>query len=281
MKKRLMLFCLVLSLCFILTGCNGLSKMYKDVGVKFAEGMGNMTFDEAKSIAEGSEYNVEITDNDQITRIELTDKNKERISVYFRSGSNGDKAPTVSSLFYSSLNKDKSFYASEFSFSTEKISKWGVDTQNVESLAACERFMFGATSGVILIKPQTSDENNSDTSSVNTNTKTYTLRHGKLLNTTINDDTLVIKAKIESSYDNKATVDQNYYNIEDIIKNQGGDKYTEIQYWAVADMTDGSEQKVVSFTVSESVIKKIADNKIVANQMGSYVDDLFIHASLS
>ncbi len=102
-----------------------------------------------------------------------------------------------------------------------------------------------------------------------------------MLNTTINDDTLVIKAKIESSYDNKATVDQNYYNIEDIIKNQGGDKYTEIQYWAVADMTDGSEQKVVSFTVSESVIKQIANNEIVTNQMGSYVDDLFIHASLS
>lgn len=35
---------------------------------------------------------------------------------------------------------------------------------------------------------------------------------------------LIIKTKINSSYNNNATRRQNYYNIEDIIRNQGGSK---------------------------------------------------------
>lgn len=92
--------------------------------------------------------------------------------------------------------------------------------------------------------------------------------------------TAIIKAKIESSYSNAATIDQNYYNIENFIKNNDCSKYSEIQYWAVADMSNGEESKVISFTVSNQLIDKIKNEKIVANQLENYVDDLWILPSL-
>ena len=55
----------------------------------------------------------------------------------------------------------------------------------------------------------------------------------------------MIKAKIESNISKKLTVSQNGFNVEDLILNQEAEKYNEIQYWAVADMADGTESKVV------------------------------------
>lgn len=91
---------------------------------------------------------------------------------------------------------------------------------------------------------------------------------------------VVIKAKITPSYSNKSTIDQNYYNVEGFIKNDNGIEYDEIQYWAVADITDDSEEKVMSFTIDKELIQKIYDNEIVANQIGNFVDDLWILPSL-
>ncbi len=96
-----------------------------------------------------------------------------------------------------------------------------------------------------------------------------------------NEDTLVVKAKITPSYNNKATINQNNFNVQDIVKNQGGDTYKEIQYWAVADMEDGSESKVVSFTISESVIQMIANNSIPGNTIMDYATDVWILPSLT
>ena len=128
------------------------------------------------------------------------------------------------------------------------------------------------------------DESKSDEISTDSDEKSYTLLHGELLSTIINNidgkKVIVVKSKIKPSYNNKATINQNYFNVEDLIKEQGCDSFDEIQYWAVADMTDGSEQKVVSFTVSSSLIKKIADDSVVAIQFGDYVDDLYILPSL-
>lgn len=113
----------------------------------------------------------------------------------------------------------------------------------------------------------------------------YTLEHGELVSAVENEidgrNVLVIKAKISSSYSNKATVDQNYYNVEDLVKNQGGADFDEIQYWAVADMSNGKEEKVVSFTVDAALIQKIAEGSVVANKLGDQVADLFIHSSLA
>lgn len=106
------------------------------------------------------------------------------------------------------------------------------------------------------------------------------LQYGELLSLHEQDGIAVVKAKIAPSFSNSATVSQNYYNIEALVKKHGFDKYDEVQYWAVADMTDGSEQKLISFTVPHDVLTKIAAGKLAINQLGSYVTDLWVHQSL-
>lgn len=134
-------------------------------------------------------------------------------------------------------------------------------------------------------KPKAPEKSDDQEESIDDMTeKSYTLEFGELLEQNINElnagKVLVIKAKITSSYDNEATIHQNYYNVEDLIKKQGCSEFDQIQYWAVADMSDGSETKVVSFTLESDLIQSIADGKIPANQIGDYVADLYVHQSL-
>nr|WP_297704041.1 hypothetical protein [uncultured Butyrivibrio sp.] len=111
-------------------------------------------------------------------------------------------------------------------------------------------------------------------------TKPLTLQHGTLLDSNVSGSVIVIKAKIEANLTNDLTIKQNYFNVEDLVKNQGLDIYKEIQYWAVADMTNDKEAKVISFTVPESTISKLKKGDIPANQLDKYVNDLWIHPSL-
>lgn len=90
----------------------------------------------------------------------------------------------------------------------------------------------------------------------------------------------VIKAKITPSYNNKATIKQNYINIEHLIQNMGYDQYDELQYWAVADMADGTESKVFSCTVNKSLISSIKAGVISVDGYEVMVDDLWILPSL-
>ena len=106
------------------------------------------------------------------------------------------------------------------------------------------------------------------------------LKFGELLEVNESDDKVVVKAKIEPSTSNKTTIDQNGYNVEDLILNQGFDKYNEIQYSAVADMTDGEENKVVSFTLNKDLITKIKNEEVVGNQIIDNADDVYILPSL-
>lgn len=112
----------------------------------------------------------------------------------------------------------------------------------------------------------------------------YSLEFGKLVSVVTNEidgkNVIVVKAKITPKGKNKDTINQNYFNVEDLIQEQGCDTFDELQYWAVADLTDGLEQKVVAFTVNSSLIKMIADGSVPANQLGDYVDDLYILPSL-
>lgn len=110
----------------------------------------------------------------------------------------------------------------------------------------------------------------------------YTILHGEYLESNETDDNgLVIKVKIKPSTTNKLTIDQNGYNVEDLIKNQGCDKYDKIDYWAVADMDNGKEEKVVSFTLDDKTIQGIKDSNIVANEIvNTYANDVYIHQSL-
>lgn len=111
----------------------------------------------------------------------------------------------------------------------------------------------------------------------------WKISYGELLSVTENTDSHVdvIKAKIKPSYSNKATIDQNYFNVADYIHDNDVSDLEEIQYWAVAEMTDGSEAKVISFTLPKTLIEAIKANKnYAANTLGDSVTDLYILPSL-
>ena len=106
------------------------------------------------------------------------------------------------------------------------------------------------------------------------------LHYGDLLSTTVNGTTIVLKAKITSSLTKKMTVASCFYDVYDAVEKYGLDQYDELQYWAVADMTDGSEQKVISFTVSHDTLEKIANGAIVEGQLQSYSTDVWLSPAL-
>ena len=109
------------------------------------------------------------------------------------------------------------------------------------------------------------------------------LKYGELLDLNDNRETngvVVVKAKIKPSSTNDLTVAQNYHNAVDLIANQGFVD-CELQYWAVADMSDGSEGKVISFTVPADIVEKVASGDVVATQLPDLVTDLWILPSLA
>ncbi len=87
------------------------------------------------------------------------------------------------------------------------------------------------------------------------------LENGELLSVTKGvDGVVVVKAKIESSYSNKATINQNYMNVRGLICDHGFNSCSELQYWAVADMQNGEESKCISF---KEIIDYVYDGSIV------------------
>lgn len=106
------------------------------------------------------------------------------------------------------------------------------------------------------------------------------LAHGELLSVNQNGHTVVVKAKIKSNLTNEMTINQNYFSVDELIRNHGFNTCDELQYWAVADMQDGSESKVIQFTITKDIIDKIYSESILANQIGSHVTDLWILPSL-
>lgn len=139
------------------------------------------------------------------------------------------------------------------------------------------------TKAVETTQPANTEAMTAETDPVETEEEPLELKFGELLDVTINsiDNIAVIKAKIQPSYSNSATIHQNYYSVCDLIQNHGFDQYKEVQYWAVADMTDGSEQKVISFTVDADLMALItSDSGFAENTLGEYDIDLWIHPSL-
>lgn len=108
------------------------------------------------------------------------------------------------------------------------------------------------------------------------------LKFGELQSVYYNGDGMfVVKAKIKPQASNKQTIDQNYHSACKLITDNGFNSCNEIQYWAVADMTNGSESKVISFTISQDLIQAIADKKIVAANLEENLNDLWILPSLT
>ena len=117
-----------------------------------------------------------------------------------------------------------------------------------------------------------------------------TLKRGELLDVQTNYRILIVKAKITPVYnlrldiDKELTVYQNYQNAWHIIHEFAGQEFPfdELQYWAVADMTDGSEGKVISFTVPAPIIAHIlaAPYDYADIDLAAAVSDLWILPSL-
>lgn len=118
----------------------------------------------------------------------------------------------------------------------------------------------------------------------------FDIPNGKILSVIeggLSGDVLVIKAKIESQSSNKQTINQNYENIEKIVRSDMFKEYyhdtiKSIDYWAVADMSNGSEGKVIAFIVSDNMIENILTNDyFYTSSYEDYVQDLWIHPSLN
>ncbi len=112
-------------------------------------------------------------------------------------------------------------------------------------------------------------------------TGNLTLKNGDLVSVDYGGDgIIVVKGKIQCLFTNDQTVKQNYFSVCDLIKNWGFDSCQELQYWAVSDMSNGEENKVISFTLDRATIEGVANENIIENQLGDYVSDLYIHPSL-
>lgn len=107
------------------------------------------------------------------------------------------------------------------------------------------------------------------------------LKYNELLDVTTNGGGIVIKAKVSPSWNNNLTVKGCGFDVYEAIQDYGLDQYDEIQYWGVADMTDGTEQKVISFTVPKDLIEKIANGSVLENQVVQNASDVWVHPSLA
>jgi len=108
----------------------------------------------------------------------------------------------------------------------------------------------------------------------------YDLKYNKLLDVKTSGKTLVIKAKLDSARTNEGYIKSTFFDVIDVIQNEVGKKYKEIQYWAVADMEDGSKQKVISFTLNKKTIQGIYNEQIFESNLDNYLEDLYIHPAL-
>lgn len=97
------------------------------------------------------------------------------------------------------------------------------------------------------------------------------------------DMVLIFKVKIDMSYNNKSTIDQNYYNVFDYINNNSDKikKYSKIDYVAITTTETGDEYKIISFEVDKDVINGVINNNIkTAQELGEVIDNQFISPNL-
>ena len=106
------------------------------------------------------------------------------------------------------------------------------------------------------------------------------LHYGELLSVTQNGSKVIIKAKTKSNLTNEMTVNQNFLAVADLIRLNGFNTFGEIEYWAVADMTDGSESKVIQFTVDKAAIDGVYNETILTTDLKDYATDVWVLPSL-
>lgn len=91
---------------------------------------------------------------------------------------------------------------------------------------------------------------------------------------------IIFNTKIDYSLTNKLTIEKAFFDVAALIKNQGADRFDELQYWALGDTRDGDEIKVISFTLDSDLIKAVYNDNVLPIEMADYVSDLYIHPAL-
>ena len=107
--------------------------------------------------------------------------------------------------------------------------------------------------------------------------------HGTLLRCDVDGNTLKLKVEItdlEINGDHEMAIRQNYYNVDEIIWEQGGEVFDRIEYRAVMKMPNGKKEKAVSFSLSKEVISNLYAEIILADDLGEYADNLYINPKL-
>lgn len=133
----------------------------------------------------------------------------------------------------------------------------------------------------IVISVIVDDSTSVETANANIIENEYSIRYGELLDVIVTEDIMVLKAKIESNLTNKMTIQQNAHNVEEFILKNDMEGIKELQYWAVADMTNGEESKVISFTLNENMINSVKNKTLFAIDLIDNAKDVWIHPSLS
>lgn len=107
----------------------------------------------------------------------------------------------------------------------------------------------------------------------------YTPLLGELVEAKETGDTLYIKVKIKENEDKELTIEQNEFNIDDLVTTQGADKFNSIEYVAVMDK-DKKETEVLSFTVNKETIQNLKDRQINIGTVIARSEDVNIASNL-
>ena len=105
-------------------------------------------------------------------------------------------------------------------------------------------------------------------------------KYGKLSKAEAFGSTLDVTVSIDWIASNSSTVYQNYFNVCDMIQNQGADAYLTINYTATMPTTDGGTAAVVFFTVPKNAIDIIKAGDFPEITLPDYAEDLWIHPQL-
>lgn len=112
----------------------------------------------------------------------------------------------------------------------------------------------------------------------------YDSQKGQLVDVQIsNNETgnvIVAKYYIASALDNTMMLNMVLFNIFDLVQNEGGSAFDEVQVWAQAPSTSGEDVKFVQFTLSKPVLELIAANGCVPEQLLALSDDLWVIPSM-
>ena len=113
-----------------------------------------------------------------------------------------------------------------------------------------------------------------------TTAEDLTVPYGDVLKCHAYGSVLDIGVKISGLLTDSTTINQNYYNIADLILKQGADAYTTIYYAGYMPAQGGGNAVVISFTVPAHVIDSIKNRTVMEVELPDYVEDLWIHPQL-